>query len=165
VGRAEVTLHVGPGTFRPLDMTDVRGKDLHPESYQLDQGTVRTIAETKKKQGRVLAVGTTTTRVLEAEAQLQNGKLTRPGRGETRLFIYPGFEFKVVDALFTNFHLPKTSLLMLVCAFAAANRTDSADIAIEKRLHLARDFVLAAYEEAIAQGYRFYSFGDAMLII
>jgi S-adenosylmethionine:tRNA ribosyltransferase-isomerase len=145
VGFAEVVLHVGPGTFRPLRAADLAAGVLHPERFELPAATADAIAAARARGGRVVAVGTTTTRVLEARAR-DDGRV-EPGTGETRLFVRPGHRFRAVDALLTNFHLPRSSLLLLVAAFAGRER------------------VLAAYREAIAAGYRFYSYGDAMLIV
>jgi len=145
VGFAEVVLHVGAGTFRPLRAADLAAGVLHPERFELPEATAEAIAAARARGGRVVAVGTTTTRVLEARAR-DDGTL-EPGAGETRLFVRPGYRFRAVDALLTNFHLPRSSLLLLVAAFAG------------------REPVLAAYREAVAAGYRFYSYGDAMLIL
>jgi S-adenosylmethionine:tRNA ribosyltransferase-isomerase len=142
---AEVILHVGPGTFRPLRRQDLSTGRLHSEEFDLPAATAEAVARTRAEGGRVVAVGTTTTRVLETCA---NGDgLVDPKQGETDLFVRPGHRFRVVDALLTNFHLPRSSLLLLVAAFAGRER------------------VLDAYAEAIAKGYRFYSYGDAMLIL
>lgn len=144
VRRAEVVLHVGIGTFRPLRAADLATKQLHAERFELPEATARAIAETRARGGRVVAVGTTSARVLESCADGTGG--VRAGAGETRLFLAPGDAFRVVDALVTNFHLPRSSLLLLVAAFAG------------------REAVLAAYREAVTLGYRFYSYGDAMLL-
>jgi S-adenosylmethionine:tRNA ribosyltransferase-isomerase len=144
VRRAEVILHVGAGTFRPLREEDLRTGLLHAERFELTPETARAVAETRRRGGRVVAVGTTATRVLETCAR-EDGTVGA-GSGETRLFLRPGDRFQVVDALLTNFHLPRSSLLLLVSAFAGRER------------------VLDAYREAIARGYRFYSYGDAMWI-
>ncbi len=141
--RAEVILHVGPGTFRPVRAADLAARRLHAERFELPAATARRIAQTRARGGRVLAVGTTTARVLEACAV---GDRVEARRGETDLFLLPGSRFRVVDALLTNFHLPRSSLLLLVAAFAG------------------REAVLRAYVEAVRTGYRFYSYGDAMLI-
>jgi S-adenosylmethionine:tRNA ribosyltransferase-isomerase len=153
VRRAEVVLHVGPGTFRPLREEDLREGRLHREPYELPEETARAVAETRRRGGRVVGVGTTSARVLEACAEGKDRKRgVRAGRGDTRLFLRPGPDpdvprpFAVVDALLTNFHLPRSSLLLLVAAFAGRRR------------------VLDAYAEAVRCGYRFYSYGDAMLI-
>lgn len=141
---AYVTLHVGLDTFAPVTEDDPRRHKIHTEWCHLPQETADAIHTTREAGGRVVAVGTTTVRTLESAA---HGREVLPYTGPTGLFILPGYEFKVVDALITNFHLPKSTLLMLVCAFAG------------------REKVLAAYETAIREGYRFYSFGDAMLIL
>jgi len=142
---AEVILHVGPGTFRPLRPEDLAAGRLHPEDFDLPAATAEAVARTRAEGGRIVAVGTTTTRVLETCAD--EGGRVHPTRGETDLFVRPGYRFRVVDALLTNFHLPRSSLLLLVAAFAGRER------------------ILDAYAEAIAKGYRFYSYGDAMLIL
>jgi len=148
VERHEVVLHVGPGTFRPLDDEALRSGRLHRESFELPQSTARAVAETKARGGRVVAVGTTSARVLEACARRSSHPTQlEPGRGETDIFLRPGSKFQVVDALLTNFHLPRSSLLLLVAAFAGRER------------------ILAAYREAVAREYRFFSYGDAMLIL
>ncbi len=140
---AELTLHVGLGTFRPVQCDDIRDHLMHEEYYELPEDAVRSIQAARQAGGRVVAVGTTSCRVLESVAR--SGPLAA-GSGWTDIFIYPGFCFKVVDRLITNFHLPESTLIMLVSAFAG------------------REHVLAAYEEAIRQRYRFFSFGDAMLV-
>ena len=142
---AEVILHVGPGTFRPLRAEDLDAGSLPPEEFDLPAVTAEAVARTRADGGRIVAVGTTTTRVLESCA-CEDGRV-RPARGETDLFVRPGHLFRVVDALLTNFHLPRSSLLLMVAAFAGRER------------------ILAAYAEAIEEGYRFYSYGDAMLIL
>ena len=141
---ADLVLHVGPGTFRPVTVDDVSRHRLDPEPFLLPPETAVAVAETRARGGRVVAVGTTTVRVLEARAR--PGGLVDPGEGETDLVLSPGASFRVVDALVTNFHLPRSSLLLLVCAFAG------------------REPVLGAYEHALRAGYRFYSYGDAMLV-
>jgi len=141
----ELTLHVGYGTFQPVRVEHVEDHRLESERYELPQPAVAAIETARASGRRVLAVGTTTTRTLEAVANANGGRLVA-GTGTTDLFIYPGFEFRVVSGLLTNFHLPASSLIMLVAAFAG------------------RDAVMAAYADAIAHGYRFYSYGDAMLI-
>ncbi|MEN8205613.1 MAG: tRNA preQ1(34) S-adenosylmethionine ribosyltransferase-isomerase QueA [Pseudomonadota bacterium] len=143
VDRAFVTLHVGAGTFQPLRVEKLEDHVMHHESYELNAETCRKIAETRKRGGRVVAVGTTVVRTLEAA--IKDG-WPEPRRGETNLFITPGYRFRCVDALLTNFHLPESTLLMLVCAFAGYQR------------------MMQAYQHAIEQGYRFYSYGDAMFI-
>lgn len=144
VRRTEVVLHVGAGTFRPLDEEALSKGRLHSERFELSAETAKEIAETRARGGRVIAVGTTSARVLESCANDQ--RLVSSGTGETDIFIRPGSRFHVVDALITNFHLPRSSLLLLVAAFAGRER------------------MLNAYTEAIAHDYRFYSYGDAMLI-
>lgn len=148
VERAEVVLHVGAGTFRPVTPDDLARGALHAEAFELPAATADAIARTRGRGGRVVAVGTTTARVLESRALPDRG--VEPGRGETRLFLRPRDDapspFSVVDALLTNFHLPRSSLLLLVAAFAGRTR------------------VLDAYAEAVREGYRFYSYGDAMLL-
>jgi len=139
-----ITLHVGYGTFLPVRVLDVRKHRIHPEVYELTQGAAAAINQAKDEDRRIIAVGTTTVRVLEYASDA--GGRVSTGSGKCDLFIYPGFAFKVIDALITNFHLPETTLLMLVAAFAG------------------RDFILNAYQEAIHRRYRFYSYGDAMLI-
>jgi len=145
VERAEVVLHVGAGTFRPLDAAAWSSGRLHRERFVLPEATVAAIERTRRRGGRIVAVGTTTTRVLEGS--LDAGGRLVAGAGETDLFLRAGSPFRVVDALLTNFHLPRSSLLLLVAAFAG------------------REPVLAAYHDAIARGFRFYSYGDAMLIL
>jgi S-adenosylmethionine:tRNA ribosyltransferase-isomerase len=144
VGATDVTLHVGLGTFQPIQVDDYTQHPMHREWCELTQTTVDTIHACKSRGGRVVAVGTTSVRVLESVARI--GPL-QAWSGETELFIHPPYDFKVVDALVTNFHLPRTTLLLLVAAFAGI------------------DLVRQAYEQAIAERYRFYSYGDAMLII
>ena len=145
VRRASVTLHVGAGTFRPVKTADPRDHRMHAERFELSPMAVEAIEATRRSGGRVVAVGTTTVRVLESCVD-PDGRLV-PRTGETRLFLLPGASFRVVDALWTNFHLPKSTLLMLVCAFAGTER------------------VLELYREAVAEGYRFYSYGDPMLLL
>jgi S-adenosylmethionine:tRNA ribosyltransferase-isomerase len=143
VQRASVTLDVGPGTFLPVREGDVRTHVMHAERYTVPAETAALVAQVKARGGRVIAVGTTVVRTLESAAT-EGG--VQAGEGDTRIFITPGYSFRVVDALVTNFHLPKSTLVMLVSAFLGRERT------------------LAAYAEAIAQGYRFFSYGDAMFI-
>jgi S-adenosylmethionine:tRNA ribosyltransferase-isomerase len=138
VGLEKVTLHVGPGTFLPVRTDDVTDHKMHSEAFELSDAAAARIEAAK----RVVSVGTTSTRVLETV-----GRPVRAAEGRTELFIRPGFAFAVVGAMITNFHLPKSTLLMLVCAFGG------------------RDLILGAYEEARDAGYRFYSYGDAMLIL
>ncbi|OGA22944.1 MAG: tRNA preQ1(34) S-adenosylmethionine ribosyltransferase-isomerase QueA, partial [Betaproteobacteria bacterium RIFCSPLOWO2_02_FULL_67_26] len=140
---AYVTLHVGAGTFQPVRVQDLAQHEMHGEWYEVPQATVDAINRARQEGGRVLAVGTTTLRALETAAA--GGKL-EAGRGETRLFILPGHRFRVVERLLTNFHLPRSTLLMLVSAFGGM------------------DNIRRAYRHAIEQRYRFYSYGDAMLI-
>ena len=141
---ARVTLHVGPGTFRPLDASSISEHAMHREDWEVSPEAADQVAETRRRGGRVWAVGTTVVRALES-AVGSRGEV-RPGRGSTELFITPGYRFRVVDGLVTNFHLPKSTLLVLVAAFAGHRRT------------------LDAYRHAIETGYRFYSYGDAMVI-
>ena len=142
---ARVTLHVGLGTFRPVKETDVLKHHMHSEFYKIEQSEADKINKAKKEGHRVIAVGTTSTRTLESAAD-ENGFLTEKS-GWTEIFIYPGYQFKVIDALITNFHLPESTLVMLVSALAG------------------REHVLAAYETAVEEKYRFFSFGDAMFIV
>jgi len=140
-----VTLHVGIGTFRPVKCENIEDHKMHFEEYEIDENAAAVINETKKAGGRIISVGTTTTRTLESAAN-EDG-IVAPGRGSTGIFIYPGYHFKVIDSLITNFHLPKSTLLMLVSALYN------------------REAILAAYKEAVEQRYRFFSYGDAMLIL
>jgi S-adenosylmethionine:tRNA ribosyltransferase-isomerase len=146
IERATVTLHVGYGTFKPVRVDEVEAHVVDPEPYEISDAAAAAINAALDAGRRVVAVGTTTTRALE-DAARRGGARVRPGRAEAELFIYPGFEFQVISGLMTNFHLPKSSLLMLVAAFAGRER------------------VLEAYRQAVAGGYRFYSYGDAMLIV
>lgn len=143
VNIAYVTLHVGAGTFQPVRVESIADHKMHSELYNVPQATIDLIAETKMQGGRVTAIGTTAMRALESAAA--SGKLIA-GDSETSIFITPGYKFKVVDRLFTNFHLPKSTLLMLVSAFAGAEN------------------IKKAYAHAVSQQYRFFSYGDAMLI-
>jgi len=143
IGQAFVTLHVGAGTFQPVRVQNIEQHVMHSETIEVDHGVCQQVRECKDKGGRVVAVGTTSVRCLETAAA--SGEI-RPFSGETDIFVYPGYQFRCVDVLITNFHLPGSSLIMLVSAFAGLSVT------------------LAAYHEAIAQQYRFYSYGDAMLI-
>ncbi len=147
-----LTLHVGFATFAPVKTETLAQHNMHDECYELGENAVRLIDQAKSAGRRVIAVGTTTVRVLESVAAEHGGRLV-PGAGRTRLFIYPPYEFKVVDVLLTNFHLPRSTLLMLVSAFAAPGSTSG------------RDLILRAYEEAVRKRYRFYSYGDAMLLL
>ena len=142
---AFVTLHVGLGTFRPVKVEKIREHEMHKESYVVSKETAEIINETKKSGKKVVCVGTTSTRVLESIAD-ENGFIS-PCAGETGIFIYPGYKFHCLDALITNFHLPKSTLIMLVSALAG------------------RENVLNAYNEAVKEKYRFFSFGDAMFIV
>jgi len=144
LGLAYVTLHVGTGTFKPVTTEELEDHPIHHEWFRIDSDTAETINATRARGGRIVAVGTTVTRVLETVAA-ETG--VQPGEGTTNLFIAPGFRFKAVDAMITNFHLPRTTLLALVSAFAGLDET------------------LAAYRHAVEQRYRFYSYGDAMLIV
>jgi len=143
IGTAHVTLHVGAGTFQPVRVERLSDHKMHSEWFEVPAETVAAIAATRARGGKVVAVGTTTLRALESAAQ---GGTLHAGARETAIFITPGFEFRVVDRLLTNFHLPKSTLMMLVSAFAGY------------------DQVMALYRHAIAQGYRFFSYGDAMLL-
>lgn len=144
VNIAYVTLHVGLGTFRPVKVDDVTNHKMHSEHYEIPEETARLINETKQKGGRVIAVGTTSCRTLESVATFY-GEI-KPCDGFTDIFIYPGYEFKVLDGLITNFHLPESTLIMLVSAFAGY------------------DYTMEAYKTAVNEKYRFFSFGDAMFI-
>ena len=145
VNLAYVTLHVGLGTFRPVKEDNVLNHHMHSEFYQVTKESADIINATKKNGGRVICVGTTSCRTIESAAD-ENG-LVQPGNDNTEIFIYPGYQFKVLDGLITNFHLPESTLIMLVSALAG------------------REPVLAAYEEAVEEKYRFFSFGDAMIIL
>ena len=142
---AYVTLHVGAGTFQPVRTEDIRDHQMHSEWLNVPPETIQAINETKAKGGRVIAIGTTSVRALESAALYNDGQL-QAWSGETQIFIYPSYEWKVIDALFTNFHLPESTLLMLVCAFAGKER------------------VMNAYAQAVEQKYRFFSYGDAMFV-
>jgi S-adenosylmethionine:tRNA ribosyltransferase-isomerase len=147
-----VTLHVGLGTFAPVKAETLAEHKMHEERFEVGEETVRAVNEAKKSGQRVIAVGTTSVRVLESVAALNHGKLN-VFKGKTRIFIHPPHDFKIVDALLTNFHLPCSTLLMLVSAFAAPGGSRG------------REMVLAAYAEAVRERYRFFSYGDAMLIL
>ncbi|MBE7011159.1 MAG: tRNA preQ1(34) S-adenosylmethionine ribosyltransferase-isomerase QueA [Ruminococcaceae bacterium] len=142
---AFVTLHVGLGTFRPVLVENVENHKMHSEYYEVSEETAKIVNETRKNGGRIIAVGTTSVRTLESVAD-ENGQLKKKG-GNTEIFIYPGYKFKAVDALITNFHLPESTLLMLISAFSDKEK------------------IFNAYGEAIKEKYRFFSFGDAMFII
>jgi S-adenosylmethionine:tRNA ribosyltransferase-isomerase len=146
VERADITLHVGYGTFKPVRTEVVEEHQVDPERYEISAAAADAIERARRERRRIIAVGTTTTRALEDDACCNGGPIAPTSRTATT-FIYPGFKFQVVDGLLTNFHLPRSSLFMLVSAFAGRER------------------VLAAYREAIAARYRFYSYGDAMLIV
>lgn len=141
---AYVTLHVGIGTFRPVKCENIKEHKMHFEEYEIDEKNAAIINETRKSGGRIISVGTTSTRTMESAAS-KDGTVA-VGRGNTDIFIYPGYRFKIVDSLITNFHLPKSTLLMLVSALYN------------------REAILEAYQEAVKQQYRFFSYGDAMLI-
>jgi len=144
IQRAFITLHVGVGTFRPVETDNITEHSMHSEWIDVPPSVIETIQATQAQGGRVIAVGTTVVRALEGAAQ--SGTLS-PFRGKTNLFIYPGYKWQVIDGLITNFHLPGSSLLMLVSALIGRQR------------------LLGLYQDAIASGYRFYSFGDAMIIL
>lgn len=145
VEHVTITLHVGYGTFQPIRVDDVEAHKMETERFHISERSADAINRALSEGRRVVAIGTTTTRALESVAREHAGRIVA-GEGETDIFIFPGFQFRVIGGLFTNFHLPKSSLLMLVSAFAG------------------RDRVLDAYREAVARGYRFYSYGDAMVI-
>ncbi|MGO8836941.1 MAG: tRNA preQ1(34) S-adenosylmethionine ribosyltransferase-isomerase QueA [Limisphaerales bacterium] len=147
-----VTLHIGPGTFMPVKAETLAAHKMHEERYELDAEAARIVNEAKSAGRRVVAVGTTAVRVLESVAAQNGGKLAKSA-GKTGIFIHPPFSFQIVDALLTNFHLPRSTLLMLVSAFAAPGETRG------------REMVLAAYAGAIRKRYRFFSYGDAMLLL
>lgn len=142
---AELTLHVGLGTFRPVKVENIKEHHMHAEYFEISQGQADKINMAKDRGGRVVAVGTTSTRTLESVADASGH--VKAATGETQIFIYPGYKFKCIDALITNFHLPESTLVMLVSAFAG------------------REQVLSAYREAVREKYRFFSFGDAMFVI
>lgn len=141
---AHVTLHVGLGTFRPVKVDDVEKHHMHSEFYVVEEDQAELINETRKNGGRIISVGTTSCRTLESAAD-ENGNLQAKS-GWTEIFIYPGYQFKIIDGLITNFHLPESTLLMLVSALAG------------------KENIMKAYEEAVEERYRFFSFGDAMFI-
>ena len=141
---ANVTLHVGIGTFRPVKVENIEEHHMHTEHYYIKKEDADKINKTKEQGGRIIAVGTTSCRVLESIAD-ENGRV-EPTEGDTGIFIYPGYKYKCIDGLITNFHLPESTLIMLVSAFAN------------------RDFVMRAYKEAVKEKYRFFSFGDAMFL-
>ncbi|PWW26439.1 S-adenosylmethionine--tRNA ribosyltransferase-isomerase [Cytobacillus oceanisediminis] len=143
---AFITLHVGLGTFRPVSVEDLNEHEMHAEFYQVTEGTARLLNEVREQGGRIISVGTTSTRTLETIASAYNGRFEEAS-GWTDIFIYPGYKFKAIDGMITNFHLPKSTLIMLVSALAG------------------RENVLNAYNKAVEERYRFFSFGDAMLIL
>ncbi len=151
VTTAEVTLHVGPGTFAPVKEDNLHLHKMHEERYEVSEEAAEAVKRAKSEKRRVIAVGTTSARVLESAASAESGGINS-GAGRTRIFIHPPYRFKIVDGLITNFHLPRSTLLMLVSALASPGKLDG------------RDFILRAYAEAIRERYRFYSYGDAMLI-
>ena len=142
---ANVTLHVGIGTFRPVKVENIEEHEMHSEHFYIKEEDVEKINETKKQGKRVIAVGTTSCRVLETIAEEETG-MVKKAEGDTKIFIYPGYKFKCIDGLITNFHLPESTLLMLVSALAG------------------KEYIMRAYKEAVKQEYRFFSFGDAMFI-
>ena len=142
---AHVTLHVGLGTFRPVKVDDVENHHMHSEFYMVEEDQAKLINDTKKNGGRVISVGTTSCRTLESATD--EAGILHAGSGWTEIFIYPGYHFKMIDGLITNFHLPESTLLMLVSALAG------------------KEYIMAAYEEAVKERYRFFSFGDAMVIL
>jgi S-adenosylmethionine:tRNA ribosyltransferase-isomerase len=143
---AFITLHVGLGTFRPVSVDSIEEHDMHSEFYQITEGTARLLNDVKESGGRIITVGTTSTRTLETIASKHDGRFVEES-GWTDIFIYPGYEFKAIDGLVTNFHLPKSTLIMLVSAFTS------------------REIILDAYNTAVEEKYRFFSFGDSMLIL
>ena len=147
-----VTLHVGLGTFAPVKSETIAGHRMHEERFELDSETAQAVNAAKNDGRRVVAVGTTTVRVLESVAATHDGTVVA-GAGRTRIFIHPPYHFRIVDALLTNFHLPRSTLLMLASAFAAPDETRG------------REMLLAAYREAIRERYRFFSYGDAVLLL
>jgi S-adenosylmethionine:tRNA ribosyltransferase-isomerase len=147
-----VTLHVGLGTFAPVKAETLASHVMHEERYEVAEDTAAIVNEAKRSGGRVIAVGTTSVRVLESVAAQNDGRLVA-GQGRTRIFIHPPWSFRIADALLTNFHLPRSTLLMLVSAFAAPGETRG------------REMILAAYAEAVRERYRFFSYGDAMLLV
>ncbi len=142
---AFITLHVGLGTFRPVNVEDIDKHEMHAEFYQLTAGTAKLLNKVREEGGRILSVGTTSTRTLETIASVNDGKFVE-SNGWTSIFIYPGYEFKGIDGMITNFHLPKSTLIMLVSALSSTEN------------------ILHAYETAVKERYRFFSFGDAMFI-
>lgn len=147
VQRVEVTLAVSSGTFRTVETDDIKDHQMDPESYRIDEAAAEKINAVRNAGGKILAVGTTVAKTLETSASLSKQGLVTSGSGWSQLFIYPGFQFQITDSLLTNFHLPKSTLLMLISAFAG------------------RKLIAKAYQEALAQQYRFFSYGDCMLIL
>ena len=145
VNIVSITLHIGPGTFVPIKTGEVENHSMEAEWTEISEETAQKIERTRRSGGRVLAVGTTATRALESFCNPEGG--IKPGKTFSSLFIYPSYRFRVIDGLVTNFHLPKSTLIMLVSAFAG------------------KDLLMKAYQEAVDQKYRFYSYGDAMLIL
>lgn len=143
---AFITLHVGLGTFRPVSVDSIDEHEMHSEFYQVTEGTARLLNTVREQGGRIITVGTTSTRTLETIASTNDGKFIAES-GWTNIFIYPGYEFKAIDGMITNFHLPKSTLIMLISALAG------------------RENVMQAYHQAVEERYRFFSFGDAMLIL
>ena len=159
----KITLHVGLGTFRPVNAEEIKDHKMHSESYEITEKAAKEIEEVRKKGGKIVAVGTTSVRTLETVASKNQGKIVAE-KGETDIFIYPGYQFKAVDGLVTNFHLPKSTLLMLVSAFCES-KNGSKISQKAKQKYTGRDLIIDAYKHAINNKYRFFSFGDAMLII
>lgn len=143
---AFLTLHVGLGTFRPVSVDDLEEHDMHAEYYQVSEETASLLNSVREQGGRIISVGTTSTRTLETIATEHDG-VFKASSGWTSIFIFPGYEFKAIDGMITNFHLPKSTLIMLVSALAG------------------REHIIGAYETAVKEKYRFFSFGDAMLIL
>jgi S-adenosylmethionine:tRNA ribosyltransferase-isomerase len=143
---ARITLHIGLGTFQPVRVEEVEQHKIHREAYSISSESAQAINQALDAGRRIVAIGTTTVRTLEYAAQVSGTGKVQPGSGEADIFIYPGYQFRVVGGLLTNFHLPQSTLLMLVCAFAG------------------KDPVLAAYKHAVEQHYRFYSYGDCMFV-
>jgi S-adenosylmethionine:tRNA ribosyltransferase-isomerase len=150
---AFITLHVGLGTFLPVRSENIEDHKMHEEIFSIDEKTASQIENARAQGRKIIAVGTTSVRTLESAWDSTTGTLRR-GEGSTSIFIYPGYQFKLVDGLFTNFHTPESTLLMLVSAFAANNSGG----------HDGRKMILESYAEAVEKGYRFFSYGDAMLI-
>ncbi|MDR1863029.1 MAG: tRNA preQ1(34) S-adenosylmethionine ribosyltransferase-isomerase QueA [Treponema sp.] len=166
---AFITLHVGLGTFLPVRAENIEDHVMHEESFSIDDETALKIEKAKKERRPILAVGTTSIRTLESAWDPEGGRLRR-GEGRTSIFIYPGYDFKTADMLFTNFHTPESTLLMLVAAFAEAKAGAFAEAKTgvfapaRAGAPLGRELILGSYREAIQEGYRFFSYGDAMLI-